>query len=197
MFAANAEFYIGPSRPATLNCQRHQLADPIDIEANKWIAREDALFDIGAEELGRVISRDTQRCLRQVIGAERKELTNLSDFSGHECSTRQFDHGPDMISQGLAALGEYCQGRAVDQVFQDRQFLAGGHQWHHHFWHRCLAPGGDHVASGLEQGTGLHLVDLGESNSQPATTMPQHRIELVQFARAALERVDPNPDHLG
>ena len=42
-------------------------------------------------------------------------------------------------------------------------------------------------ADGLEDGAGLHLVDLGIGDAEPAAAMAEHRVELVQLVGARLD----------
>ncbi len=56
MFAADAEFQIGPGLAATLCRQFHQLANAFNIKADKRIARIDALLHIGVQEARGVVA---------------------------------------------------------------------------------------------------------------------------------------------
>ena len=49
MLAANPQFDIGPGCAATGRGQLEQLANAFNIEANKRVAREDPLLDVGTE----------------------------------------------------------------------------------------------------------------------------------------------------
>ena len=42
----------------------------------------------------------------------------------------------------------------------------------------------------LEDGAGLHLVDLGEEDAEPAAAQAQHRVGLVQLGDAAAHRLE-------
>ena len=70
MFAADAQLDVGPGFAPAIRRQRHQLTHAIHVQADKRIARIDALLDIGAEEFGSVVAADAQRGLRQIVGAE-------------------------------------------------------------------------------------------------------------------------------
>ena len=63
MFTADAKLDLRSGRPASLNCQRDQLPNTVNIEADKRVAGKDALVDIGAEEAPGIIPRKTQSSL--------------------------------------------------------------------------------------------------------------------------------------
>src|SRR5690606_7935648 len=56
--------------------------------------------------------------------------------------------------------------------------------------------GGD-VTGGFEDGPGLHLVDLGVSDAEPATAMAEHRVEFMELRGAALEMIDTDAERIG
>src|SRR5207237_2764116 len=99
MLAANADLDIRPGLAAARNTDLHQLADAVAIDRDERIDLQDSLRDVSAEESGGVIAADAIGRLRQIVGAERKELRRLGDVASHEAGARQFDHGADLISQ--------------------------------------------------------------------------------------------------
>ena len=101
-----------------------------------------------------------------------------------------------MVVHPRPALGEHRCGSAINQRFQDRQLFAGCHQRHHHFGHWRFTSGRN-IAGRFKDRAGLHFVNFREGNPQPAAPVTQHRIEFVQFIRAAFERGDPDPDDFG
>lgn len=80
MFAANAELDTLARRPAPFGCKRDELAHTFHIEADEGIALIDALFDILRQEACRIVAADTQRRLRQIVGAEGEEMSGFRDF---------------------------------------------------------------------------------------------------------------------
>ena len=58
---------------------------------------EDALRDVGGEELAGVVARQAERRLGQVVGAEGEELGVLGDLVGAQRGARQLDHGADQV----------------------------------------------------------------------------------------------------
>ena len=173
------------------------MADTFDIERDERIAREDPLADVFTQKLARVISRNAQSSLGQIVGSKREECAFLSDFTGHKRGPRQFDHRPDQIGQRAALLGEHRRCGPVNQRLQDRQFLGSRDQRDHHFGHRRFTASRRDVAGCFKDRPDLHFVDFGERDPKAATAMPQHRVEFVQFGGAALQRIDANPDGFG
>jgi hypothetical protein len=80
MLAANAELDAGPRRSPALGRDLHQFADAFAVDRDERVAREDALFDVGGEKRRRVVARNAECGLRQVVGAEGKEFRRLRDF---------------------------------------------------------------------------------------------------------------------
>src|SRR5687767_5784079 len=97
MFAANAELQRGLYRLPPLGRDRDQLADALDIQADKRIARENALLDIDREESAGIVAADAQSGLGEIIGTEAEELRLLGDACGGKRGARKLDHRPDQI----------------------------------------------------------------------------------------------------
>jgi len=98
MLAADADLQFGASLAPARDADLHQFADPVAIDRDEWIDLQDSLCDVGAEESGSIIAADAIGGLRQIVGAERKELRRLGNVAGHQAGTRQFDHGADLIA---------------------------------------------------------------------------------------------------
>src|SRR5690606_31626503 len=92
VLSADAELDVGPGRPAPLGGEGDELADALDVEADEGIAGIDALVDVGGEEVARIVPRNAESSLRQVIGSEREEPGLLGDLTRHERGTGQLDH---------------------------------------------------------------------------------------------------------
>src|SRR5688572_5037285 len=106
MLAANAELEVRARSPPPLRRDRDQLADSLDIEGDERVAREDAFFDIGAEEAAGVVAAEAERGLGKIVGAEAEELRFPGDIGGRERGAGQFDHRSDEIIDRAALLLE-------------------------------------------------------------------------------------------
>jgi len=79
VFAANPDLEIGACGAAFLDAHLDQLPDAFLIERLERVVREDVLLDVEGQEAARIIAAQAHRRLRQVVGAEAKELSNLSE----------------------------------------------------------------------------------------------------------------------
>src|SRR5438067_861127 len=52
------------------------------------------------------------------------------------------------------------------------------------------------IGCGLEDGARLHLGDFRVSDAEPATAVPEHRVEFVELFYAMRERFGADPDFL-
>src|SRR6202022_4587436 len=84
MLAANADFQIRAGLAPARDADLHQFTDAVAIDRNERIDFQDSLCDVGAEEPGGIIAADAVGGLRQIVGAERKELRRLRDVAGHQ-----------------------------------------------------------------------------------------------------------------
>ena len=190
MLAANAQLDIRACRPAPLGGQLDKLPHSVNIQADERIAREDALLHIRREETCAIITAHAQGGLREIIGAEAEECTFLGNFLRHQSRPWQLNHRPHEIFNCGSGFRENLSRYFVDQRFEQFQLAPCRDQRDHHFRDRSLARSLGNFASSLEDRTRLHLVNLGEGNSQTAPAMSQHRVKLVQFAGTAFEVVN-------
>ena len=113
-----------------------------------------------------------------------KNSASLGDVAGTQRGAGQLDHRADRDSRCVAPCSSNTGfGGAVDQRADDRQFAPA--------WRpagpspRGSAPRRSprHLERGLEDGAGLHLVDFGIGDAEPAAAMAEHRVEFVQARR--------------
>ena len=160
MFAADAELDLGPGRPAALRAQRDKLPDALDVEADERIARENALLHVNAQETARIVARQTQRRLGEIVGAKAEEHRFFRDVASHQRGARQFDHGADEIVERIALLGKDLIGNLVHQLAQDRQFAPRRDQRDHDLGHDRLTVQGGDIAGRLEGKSSLGRLGL-------------------------------------
>src|SRR5438270_9878435 len=83
VLAADADLEITPRLAAFLDRDLHQAPDSDGIQRLEWVHRQDLLLDVLQQELAfGIVAREAERGLRQVVGAERKELRVLGNVSG-------------------------------------------------------------------------------------------------------------------
>jgi hypothetical protein len=184
MLAADAELDILTRFAAALGREAHQFADAVAVDRHERIARQNALRGVDAEEARGIVAADAEGRLCQIVGAEGKELGRLCDLACLQRRARQLDHGADLIVDLRPCLSGDRLGHGVDPLLDQIELGLAGDQRHHDFRHHRLAAPARDLDSGLEDRARLHLGNFRIGDGEPATAEAEHRIELVQFARA-------------
>lgn len=70
MLAANSDLEVLSYAAPIFDCNSNQPPDTGLIENLERIIREDSAIDVRREESSRIVATQTERSLRQVIGAE-------------------------------------------------------------------------------------------------------------------------------
>ena len=70
MFAANPQFDIWPYGATAFSRDRHQFADPIDVNGHERIPFHQTKFLIAPQEARRIVARQAESGLRQIVGSE-------------------------------------------------------------------------------------------------------------------------------
>src|ERR1700687_1914648 len=111
MLPANPDLQFWTGLTALFNSPPHQHSYTLSIQRLERISSKDPglfLVYIVRQEASRVVSGQPHGGLRQVAGAERKELSNLSTLIRQQCRPRQLDHRSHKIRQ--------LQSRLTDQL---------------------------------------------------------------------------------
>src|SRR4030095_867276 len=83
VLAADAHLESLVGAPAPLGGDPHELADPGLVDRFERIARIDLeIRDVRDEKARRIVPRDAERGLRQVVRTEREELRHFGDLVG-------------------------------------------------------------------------------------------------------------------
>ena len=125
-------------------------------------------------------------CVRSLVPKEKNSAV-CGDLAGPERRARQFDHGADLIFDLALGLGGDRFRHGVDALLDEIEFGLAGDERHHDFRHDRRAGRAAGLDRGLEDGARLHLRDFRIGDRQPAAAEAEHRIELVQLARAVGE----------
>src|SRR5499426_4696819 len=104
VFAANAHFELWPRLATAFDADAHQFPHALAVDGHEGIARKDAARQVSAEKARGVVAADAVGGLRQIVGAEGKELRALRDFAGAQRRTWKLDHGADLILDAPPAL---------------------------------------------------------------------------------------------
>lgn len=78
MFTANAELQFRQRLAAAFGGDADQFPHAVEIERDERVALDDAFALIGIDEARRVIAGNAEGRLRQVVGAEGKELRGFA-----------------------------------------------------------------------------------------------------------------------
>ena len=186
VFAADAGFQAGTRSPALLYRHLDQHADPLLVDGSERVVLVNAVAQVVGQELAGVVTREAQRHLREVVGAEREELRRLGDAVGDHGGARGLDHRAQQEVDALAALGEHLLRRAPDHHGLCVEFAHRADQRHHDLG-LDVGTLEARIERRFQNGAGLHLGDFGVGDAQAAAPVAEHGVELVQV-------VDPHAD---
>src|SRR5690242_14129627 len=124
MLAADAELQVVARLASAVGRDANHLSDTLAVERDERVDREDALRGVSAEEARRIVARDAEGGLREIVGAEGEKLRSLGDLAGLEARARQLDHGADLVvDRGAGFLGNRLRHR-VDAGLDQIELLA-------------------------------------------------------------------------
>src|SRR5687767_2478928 len=175
----NANFQSGANRAAPVHGEVDQAPNALLIEDLKWVIRQNSRADVGREKPSGVIATQAKCRLRQVIGAEGKELSLARDLVSREGRSRKLDHRSD----GIGKILTHPFQNLVRHVVEDRtlvlELLERCDEWNHDLRADVEAapPNPDR---GLENRTPLHFSNLGERDTEPASAVSEHRVCFAQ-----------------
>jgi len=95
MLAANAQLDIGAGGASAIGTDFDQLAHAFLVEGDEGVLFDDALLFIGLEEGSRVVTRDAEGGLGEIVGAEAEEFCLMCDVARAQGCAWQLDHGAD------------------------------------------------------------------------------------------------------
>ena len=171
---AKLDVVLDAARP--LDRELHQGTDALLVERLERVALEHAVLQVARQELALgVVAREAERCLREVVRAERAEVGKLGDLVGPDARARQLDHRADRVAGEPFLLGDGDGERA-----QTAELLGEADEWVHDLDDGLVADPAFDRDRGPRDGTHLHLVDLRILQAQPAAARAQHRVRLVQ-----------------
>ena len=110
----------------------------------------------------------------------------LGDLVGHERGAWQFDHRADLDRELDASRLALLVHHFFDQLAHATKLFCEANERNHDLWAR-VATGGFDRDRRTHNRPGLHLVDLGEQEPQPAATRAKHRVRLGQLFDAGQE----------
>src|SRR5438552_3227853 len=105
MLAADPDLHALARLAPLVHGDAHQSPHALLVDGLERVARQDLLLQVADDEGPRgVVARETERGLRQVVGAEGEELGLLSDLARGERGARDLDHGPELVRNANAGF---------------------------------------------------------------------------------------------
>ncbi len=93
VLAADTELDLGFRSPTPLDRDPHEVADTVAIQDLERVLLEDPVLQVVREELALgVVTRESERGLREIVRSEREEVRFGRDLVGAERSARELDH---------------------------------------------------------------------------------------------------------
>src|SRR5438445_587758 len=178
---ADADLETVARLAAALDGDAHHRADAVAVEHLERVGRDDLLLDVAREEaLLRVVPRDAEDRLREVVRAEGEELRLLGDLVRDEAGARDLDHRAELEVDLRAALPLHRRGDRHHLLVEPIELPHRADERHHDLGLRLdaalLA-----VDRRPEDRADLHLEDLGIHEEQAAAAEPEHGVVLVQL----------------
>src|SRR5512143_290145 len=171
VLAADADLKVRSGTTSPGHAHLHELPHTLLIQGLEGVLFKDIVFGIVTDELARVVTAETEGCLREVIRSEREELRLFGDLIGNERSARQLDHGADHVIYLHTLFLHDLFGCFFDEVFLVLKLFFPAHDRHHNLGHDLLALLRK-LAGGFNDGPGLHACDLGVDDAKAAATVP-------------------------
>src|SRR5438552_8959904 len=191
VFAANPELDVRPSFASQIASDFHQAANALLIDRRERICIHNVELRVGGKKTAGIVPAHSQRRLCEIVCAKTEELGVARDLVGHERSARDFDHRADQVFEFCSSFFCNFTSDATDDIDLKLEFARKSNQRNQDFGVNfdslCLDFGG-----GFEDCACLHSGNLGKRDSEPATAMTQHRIELMQLMHALRDLIYGN-----
>ena len=191
VLAADTEVHGRSGRFAHLDRHVHQLAHADLVELRERIGFVDLVLVVRRQELARIVTREAEGHLRQIVGAEAEELRLFRHLVGGERHAGDLDHRADFVLEIDAALLDQLVRNVHDDLSDKRELFDFAGQRDHDLGNDV--PVGMSlldVDRSLDDRSGLHLRDLGIGDRQTAAAVTHHRVELVQVCDNLLDLCD-------
>ena len=188
MLAADPDLETRPCTPAFVDADPHQLADAALVDHRERIRGKDAALDVLRQELRRVVARETEAHLRQVVRAEREEVGLGRDLVGGERGARDLDHGADRVRHFDAGAREDVAAERIGLRPQRAQLVHVADERNHDLGDDPHLFSCD-LTGRLHDRAHLHEIDLGIDDPEAAAAEPEHRIDLVKRVAAGAQLV--------
>src|SRR5258708_36413260 len=117
MLSANDDMEMWTRLTYTLNGDVDQLSDAFTIESGERVLFQYAAIEIDGQELTHVVAGETERSLREIVGAEGEELGLCGNFRGGQARAWQLEHGAyKALNRFVFAVGDVPGHSARDRL---------------------------------------------------------------------------------
>src|SRR5579884_6466 len=183
VFAANPELDLRARFASHVARRFHQAPHALLINGYERVCLHNIALQICGKEAPGIVPAHCEGGLGEVVRAEAKELGVAGDLVGHERRARNFNHGPHQIFEFCSVFPGNLLRHAADDVDLQPELARESHQGNHDF-RAHLDPLPLHLRGSLEDRARLHLGNFRINNPQPATTVTEHWVKLVEVAHA-------------
>ena len=84
VLSANSDLEVRLRAPAAFDSNAHQLSHAVEVEGGERLGWKDLPIEVERQKLSRIVPRDAERRLREVIRSVAEELGVLGDSIGEE-----------------------------------------------------------------------------------------------------------------
>ena len=177
---ADPDLEAGPGLAPEFDGDLHDPPDSLHVERRERVVGKHLLAHVVEQESGfRIIARDPEDCLGQVVRAEGEELGREGDLARGECGPGDFDHRPHLEGHLDLLLLHHGLRLRLDECPLGGEFVQVGYERDHHL-HACIDPVVHAPRRRLEECAGLHPRELGQEHREADSAGSEHRVRLEQ-----------------
>ena len=193
VFAANTKLDVRTRLATERNAELHHRADAFLVDRRKRIALHDFQARVITEERAGVVAAHAERGLRQVVRSEGEKFRIFGNLVRRRASARNFNHRADLVRNFHLLFRHDFGGDAANDCRLIFKFRRKTDERDHHFRSNAnffL----NAICRRFKNRARLHFRNFRIGNSEAATAMPEHRIELMKLGYATLNVFDGNAE---
>ena len=141
VLATDADLEIWFGRSTSLYTHADERTDTLSIDLDERVSIQDVLLQVRGKEAARVVAREAEGRLSQVVRPEREEIRLLCDTIRHDTCSRKLDHRPDGVADTGVALLDHGLRSKDDLLAQSPKLRLRPDERDHDFGHHVDAFG--------------------------------------------------------
>lgn len=196
MLAADAALEVSTPSAAGLHAVLYQLAHTLGVDGLERVGIQDLVSEIVTHEGSHVVAGESEGHLGEVVRTEGEELGGTRHPLAGQSRAGDFDHGSEMIGDGLVGMGLDLALHAVADCFLEAELPRGDGHGHHNLRHGVVALLEEFLNS-REDGPVLGLCDKRISHMQTHAAQTHHRVDLAEVLASPLDLVDADSKLIG